>query len=223
MSSLTVGSWADPFGPMVDPTSWHPMQDGENRYALQVALNQAMNLYGADFVKGTNNADGSWHWWIVGQVQQVSGTQNQYVMAAMWLQFNPENASSASSIGYFQSSVSPSSGTQVTKQQVCQNAKATVASLWQQSNSQEAVSETKTFFKELGAGATIGCVIGASGAIATVVGAPLAPGACAAGAIEGTLTAAGVYALSHVSLLGQSLSNGAQLATAAAQAVVACR
>lgn len=45
----------------------------------------------------------------------------------------------------------------------CAAAKAKVASLQQQANSAEAQNETKTYLKELGAGALIGCALGAVG------------------------------------------------------------
>src|ERR1035437_6399353 len=73
-------------------------------------------------------------------------------------------------------------GTPQTKQQACSAAKANLAALY---NQDKAMS--KTMYREMGAGAGLGCVIGVVGTetVAPVVGTPLAVGDCAVGAIGG--------------------------------------
>ena len=109
----------------------------------------------------------------------------------------------------------------------CEDAKAKVASLLQQLNSPEMQNETKTFLKELGAGALIGCVVEAVpligvAAVTAGVGTPLAVGGCAVGAIEGLITATGVYALSHPGILGDQASLLGQLMAAEVKEAYAC-
>lgn len=126
------------------------------------------------------------------------------------------------------------------KQQQCAEAKARVANLEQQLSTPEVRQETNTYYKELGAGALIGCGAGAleAEAVTTAGGAlvagppgaaggaaagtPLAVGNCAVGAVEGVVTANLVYGLSHLSLLGGQFADLAELAAAEAQEAIAC-
>jgi hypothetical protein len=106
----------------------------------------------------------------------------------------------------------------------CAAAKAKVASLLQQLNSPEMLNERNTYFKEMGAGALIGCGVAVLGEeIVTVgVGTPLAVGACVIGAIEGVEVANGVFILSHLGLLREQASLIGQLAIAEAEEAIAC-
>jgi RHS repeat-associated protein len=106
----------------------------------------------------------------------------------------------------------------------CAAAQAKVASLIQELNSPEMQKENYTYYKEIGAGALIGCGGAVLGEEVVTVGAgtPLAVGACVVGGIEGVEIANGVYALSHLGLLGQQASILSQLAVAKAEALAAC-
>jgi hypothetical protein len=115
-----------------------------------------------------------------------------------------------------------------------------VQNLDQQLNSPEMDNEGKTYLRELGAGALIGCGIGAVGEESLTVGAgyvvggppggvlggtagtPGAVGACVVGGIEGVELANGVFLLSHLSLVGHTTSLVAQLVAAKVEAAAAC-
>jgi RHS repeat-associated protein len=127
------------------------------------------------------------------------------------------------------------------KSQQCAAARAKVASLKQELSSPEAQDASRQYFKELAAGALIGCGVGVLGteavttgagavvggppgaAAGAAVGTSAAVGECAAGAIEGAVTANGVFMLSNLSLLASWYSAAAQLPIAEAQADIACK
>jgi hypothetical protein len=80
---------------------------------------------------------------------------------------------------------------------------------------------SKTMYREMGAGAGLGCVIGVVGTetVAPVVGTPLAVGDCAVGAIGGGLTAFGVFMIANA---GDVVSLETSEAKALAQVVQEC-
>jgi RHS repeat-associated protein len=47
--------FTDPFGPMVDPTRWNPLAEGEAAFDRQVALNSILNFLGVSSLKYTTN------------------------------------------------------------------------------------------------------------------------------------------------------------------------
>ncbi len=167
-------------------------------------------LYGVLYSQVWNDDPGFWQtvatWFIVG-----------------WA-YPPSPANNLANNGPQPGGQQPQNQTPQTKQQKCAAAQSKVASLQQQANSPAAQSEGGTYFKELGAGAVIGCGIGVAGVEVGTSGAgtPLAVGGCAVGAIEGVETANGVYVLSHLSFLANAFSVTAQLVAAEVQAVVAC-
>ena len=103
------------------------------------------------------------------------------------------------------------------QQQKCAAAKANLAAVDRQTH-----DLAKMNFKELGAGAGIGCAVGVLGGevIETpLIGTPAAPGNCAVGAVGGALTAEGVFVIAN---FGDIVSDTVSEAEAVAQVVQAC-